>query len=193
MRYIPTLLSQYELETKEMYIKKSILMTLFIVLPLLSGCVSKYRVDAIEVPPASIPSGSHFYVMLSGDGKYGDEVYTGSGLKVSASLQRALRAHGAEVTLATQIEDLEQAVRTAQLGNIAYVVWPIILHWEDRATEWSGRSDRITMYYEIYNTIVGERLASTTVSASSKWATFGGDHPEDLVPKTFRDFLAQVF
>ena len=183
---------QYELEMKGTYMK-SILMTLFIVLPLLSGCVSKYRVDAIEVPSASIPSGSHFYVMLSDDGKYGDKVYTGSGQKVSASLQRVFRAYGAEVSLATQIEDLEQALETAQLGNMAYVVWPIILHWEDRATEWSGRPDRITMRYAIYNTIVGERLASTTVSASSKWATFGGDHPEDLVPETFQNFLAQVF
>jgi len=177
---------------KETYMK-IILMTFFIVLPVLSGCVSKYRVDAIEVPTASIPSGSHFYVMLPDDGKYGDKVYSGSGQKVSISLQTALRAHGAEVTLATQIEDLEQAMETAKSGNMAYVVWPIILHWEDRATEWSGRSDRITMRYAIYDTVMGERLAFTNVSASSKWATLGGDHPQDLVPRTFQDFLAQVF
>jgi hypothetical protein len=49
------------------------------------------------------------------------------------------------------------------------------------------------MKYVIYNTTEGERLASTMVSASSKWATLGGDHPQDLVPQTFQDFLAQVF
>ena len=172
---------------------KRIYLTLCIVFLVLSGCVSKYRVDAIEIPTASIPIGSHFYVMLSDDGQFGEKVYTGSGRMVSASVQRILRAHGAEVTLATQTEGLEQAVETARSGNIAYVVLPTIIHWEDRATEWSGRPDRITMKYVIYNTTGGERLASTTVSASSKWATLGGDHPQDLVPQTFQDFLAQVF
>ena len=102
------------MEAKEYHLKR-IYLTLCIVLLLLPGCASKYRVDAIEVPTASIPSGSHFYVMLSDDGHYGAKVYTGSGQMVTASVQRILRAHGAEVTLATQIEDLDQALENGSI------------------------------------------------------------------------------
>ena len=67
-----------------------------------------------------------------------------------------------------------------------------ILHWEDRATEWSLLSDKITVNYVIYDTHSGEKIASTTASATSGLATFGGDHPQDFVPKTVEDFLNEL-
>ena len=73
-----------------------------------------------------------------------------------------------------------------------YLFVPKILHREDRATELSLLPDKITISYVIYDAHSGEKIASTMASATSGLATFGGDHPRDLVPKTVEDFLNEV-
>ena len=54
-----------------------------------------------------------------------------------------------------------------------------ILHWEDRATEWSGKADRVKVSLPLYRS--GSLVGSALVTANSSWWTFGGDHPEDLL------------
>jgi hypothetical protein len=48
------------------------------------------------------------------------------------------------------------------------------------------------MRYIIFDAKTGNEIASTLARASSKWGTFGGDHPQDLVPKTVEDFINSV-
>lgn len=64
---------------------------------------------------------------------------------------------------------------------------------EDRATERNGKSDKISMKYIIIDVGSGEEIASTGVSVSRKWATLGGDHPEDFVPQTVQDLIDSLF
>jgi hypothetical protein len=58
--------------------------------------------------------------------------------------------------------------------KFAYYVDPEILHWEDRATEWSGRPDTIEIRISIYDSTSEDELASAVLKGKSKWATFGG-------------------
>ena len=67
--------------------------------------------------------------------------------------------------------------------RLEYYVELDILHWDDRATEWSGKPDKIEIKISVYNARLGTELASSVQSASRKWATFGGDHPQDLLPE----------
>lgn len=76
--------------------------------------------------------------------------------------------------------------------NYTYYVVPEILHWEDRNTEWSGIPDRVEIKLVVYDTLRSE-LASVVVSGKSKWATFGGDHPEDLLPEPLRQYVESLY
>lgn len=58
---------------------------------------------------------------------------------------------------------------------------PTVVHWEDRATEWSGRPDRIEIEVRTLEVQSGEMLALGSVKGKSKWAALGGDAPEDLL------------
>lgn len=69
-----------------------------------------------------------------------------------------------------------------QAQPYGYYVIPEILHWEDRATEWSGIPDRLEVKLSIFDGNKKE-LASTIITGKSKWATLGGDHPQDLLPE----------
>jgi hypothetical protein len=157
-----------------------------------AGCSDKYKVDKIASPENLIPLNSHFYVMVPEDGRYGETHYVGSSKMVVDAIDSVLARHSDKVTRAATGENLKQALMSAKSMNIDYVFQPVIMHWEDRATEWSGRPDRITMKYTIYETMTGRDIASTVTRASSKWGTFGGDHPQDLVPKTVENFINSV-
>ncbi len=68
-----------------------------------------------------------------------------------------------------------------------------ILHWEDRATEWSGRPDRVEVQISVYDTSTREEVASSSYSGKSKWATFGGDHPQDLLSEPTDNYVRSLY
>ena len=70
---------------------------------------------------------------------------------------------------------------------------PQILNWIDRATEWSGIPDRITIKLIVYEVESGKDVASVMSRASSKWGTLGGDHPQDLLPRVMAEFTKLLF
>ena len=74
-----------------------------------------------------------------------------------------------------------------------YYVAPEILHWEDRATEWSGRPDRIEVQISIYDVNMQTEIASSVITGKSAWATFGGDHPQDLLPEPTNAYVASLY
>ena len=163
------------------------------VLIFLVGCSSNYVVQPIETPNKSLGGTSEVYVMVPKDGQYGTTVYFGSGQMTAQAIHAALTSKVKKVYVANAVEDLEDALQNAKEMQFTYVFQPIILHWEDRATEWSGRPDQITLKYTVFDVATTEPVASTTISGTSKWATFGGDHPQDLVPVPTQTFVNQVF
>lgn len=169
------------------------LVLIFTVAVALAGCVSKYKPIATDAPVSVLSSSADFYVMQPEDGKYGNKPYPGSGEQTAIALQSALIPRAGRVFRASKPEDIETALSTAREKNLDYVLQTRILNWEDRATEWSGIPDKISLNFEIYDTSTGEKVASQTSKASSKWATFGGDHPQDLLPLPIGEFMKTVF
>ena len=155
----------------------------------LGACSSKYRTDSHQLIQTAAP-GSSFYIMEPQDGVFGHITYEGSGKMLSNEVQKQLAPYSQEIVKATEVENREQAFANAQSQNLDYLIDPQIMHWEDRATEWSGRPDRITIQYQAFDVNSKALLANTTLSASSKWATLGGDHPVDLLPQPTSNFIA---
>lgn len=159
---------------------------------ILSGCANSYQANSIKAPSTKISANSKFYVTKPKDGVYGNTNYAGSGQMTSAAIAAELGKKGGEVVVAETVETMETAKEKASSASADYLFVSKILHWEDRATEWSLLSDKITMNYVIFEVSTGEKVASTTASATSGLATFGGDHPQDLLPKTVQNFLSEV-
>jgi hypothetical protein len=68
-----------------------------------------------------------------------------------------------------------------------------ILHWEDRATEWSGIPDKVEIRIDVIESARGDTIDSAIVKRKSGLATFGGDHPQDLLPKPVEDYVASLY
>ena len=142
----------------------------------LSGCISSREISFSM--RTSIPTGSTISVTTPADGVYMEEEYPKSGTVVARKLVGALVPHFPKSSVVT----------TGTSGE--YLLKPQILHWEDRATEWSGKPDRVKVSLPLYKS---ERLiGSALVSAKSSYWTMGGDHPEDLLDLPFQVYAASL-
>jgi hypothetical protein len=159
----------------------------------LAGCSSKYRTDSVQRPPERLDTKGSVYVMESNDGAYAGKTYAGSGKALSSATVAELSKFVNRVDTAAGPEKIDDALAKAMAAGHKYVVQPTILHWEDRNTEWSGRPDRITIKLTVWDASSGKDLASNVSSASSKWGTFGGDHPQDLLPGALSTMVGGMF
>lgn len=133
------------------------------------------------------------YIAVSRNGSYGKEQYESSGLNTSQIIYAAFekRLHGVEV--AHDYQSFDDALKYAQSNNFTILVYPTVLHWEDRATEWSGLPDRVEVKLEVVEAKDGKAIDSVVIVGKSGVATFGGDHPQDLLPKPVEEYVAGLF
>jgi hypothetical protein len=154
---------------------------------LLTSCVHKYAVPAPIDSQIRLSVAAAIYVVTPQDGSdHRPRTYEGSGGWTSDAVARALRARGMTVIPGGTEAELSKVVASAGAAGADFIVIPQIEHWSDRATEWSGIPDRITLLVTVYDVATGAVLNRQEIKASSRWATFGGDHPQELLPELTR-------
>ena len=160
----------------------------------LAGCADTHELIRSSQTPGPVmrPTDS-VYVAVPKDGAYGSATYRGSGATTAGEFVSAFGKRLRRVEGAHEYQSFEDALKTARSGGFTYLVFPTILHWEDRATEWSGKSDRVEVKVELVEVGSGRTVDSTLIKGKSKWATLGGDHPQDLLPKPIDEFVAALF
>ena len=164
-----------------------------VILVLVAGCTHKYKSDSFHPPTKQISTEGSAFILTAKDGSYGSKIYPGSGRMLTHATQVAVSRFLNHVEIAQGFNSREEAFVQARSKNISYVFEPTILNWEDRSTEWSGRPDRIAIKIVVWDPVSGKTLASGTERASSKWGTFGGDHPPDLLPRALENFTTRLF
>jgi hypothetical protein len=161
---------------------------------LLAGCVHTYEIEPVghsggnlNLPPA--PS---FFVAIPSDGQYGARTYAGSGRTVTQAIVLAISPHTREVGTAAEFASLAENLAAARSSGRDFLVQPTIVNWEDRATEWSGKPDRVSIRLELYDVSSGKNIDTVMISGKSKWATFGGDHPEELLQEPLESYAKRI-
>ncbi len=160
----------------------------------LSACVSKHK--QIELGAGSRPSLSKsgsVYITTPENGWYGSNVYPNSAVHTVSAFRTAFIRHTDTVYIESDVRGFEENLQRAKEKGFDYLVQPLILHWEERATEWSGKPDRIEVQVRIADVATGKELDKILLMASSKWATMGGDHPEDLLPEPINEYVDSLY
>lgn len=170
-------------------IKKILIFTaIFIV----TGCTSTYRYSDLQEPTAKLDSNLGVLISIPEDGWYGSQQYRNSGQMTANAVRAAFSKNAIKVDLAKNCQN-EKCLENIDIEKYGYLVKPIILHWEDRATEWSGKPDRIEIQLVVYDAVTREELANSSYTGKSKWATFGGDHPQDLLPEPTNAYVSSLY
>ncbi len=157
----------------------------------LCGCVSTYTKTPVTVAQVKLKLGQTIAIATPINGFYGDETYTESGSETAMAVRAAFAPHSGEITVVKECQVI--ACLREKVPSAVYFAVPEILHWEDRATEWSGKKDKIEIKLSIYVADNDSVLASTVLSGKSKWATFGGDHPQDLLPEPLAEYVGSLY
>ena len=159
---------------------------------LLTGCASTYKQEVVSAPSAKLERGKAILIATPKNGFYETKEYPASGRQTAAVTQAAFARYSSQVTVSSSCSDLP-CLQAEGKPNYSYFVVPQILQWEDRNTEWSGLPDRIEIKFVVIGAQGSGEIASTIISGKSKWATFGGDHPQDLLPEPIKQFVDGLY
>jgi hypothetical protein len=168
------------------------IVSLIILAGMISGCAATYKQDTLAIPNAKLVKGKSVAIATPANGSYGNIQYPSSGRMTALSIRAAFARFTNSTTIVPDCRELICLQKTRSETYDYYAV-PEILHWEDRATEWSGIPDKIAVKLSIYDGQSSKELASTIVSGKSKWATFGGDHPEDLLAEPLNKYIESLY
>jgi len=159
----------------------------------LAGCADTHVVHRVVETQQKLSAAASAYVSVPADGRYGKTIYEGSGRMTSTIVAGAFMRHLARVESADRLQSPEEAIAAARRAGATYLVTPDIVHWEDRATEWSAKPDRAEVRIRVVDTASERVIASGIVSGRSGLATLGGDHPQDLLPQPTAEYVASLF
>ncbi|WP_417667543.1 DUF4823 domain-containing protein [Pseudidiomarina sp.] len=162
------------------------------VMMLFSGCASTYNYSEFQAPVDKLDPSLGVLISVPEDGWYENTQYRNSGRMTVNAVRAAFSKNASKVDIAQDCHD-EECLDKIDVERYGYFVKPVILHWEDRATEWSGKPDRIEIQIVIYDAITKSELANSSYTGKSKWATFGGDHPQDLLPEPTNEYVSNLY
>lgn len=158
------------------------------------SCTASFQVTHCVSPESrrSLPPGTSILVGMAADGSFKEKQYAGSGKTVTTEIVRALSRCIPKVEALQEPATIEEGMAQARVRGFTHFLQPTVLHWEDRATEWSGKRDKISIRLQVIELETGKELNSLVIDGKSKWATFGGDHPEDLLDVPLKRFAEQI-
>ncbi len=166
---------------------------------MLGGCSTKYKNLASEEVPALSNTDLQNARILVNHAKPGmavslGKLYDQSGVYFSNCMKDIAQNFNSKVKLSNTVlseNDLLKSVRNN--NNMDYLIFGTIVNWEDHATEWTGEPDRINIDIKLIEVKSGAVMAHENFISSSKWLTFGGDHPQDLLAGPLIDIFRKWF
>ena len=170
--------------------------TLFIIFStiLLWSCTAVYhQVDLLDKPQFKLDPQSHVLIATTKDGQYGTIDYDGSGQMTSQEVMNTFLKHTKNVSISAICSSLGSCLVEARDAGYDYLVYPEILCWEDRATEWSGIPDRVEVKITLLTVDNGEIIHSAIISGRGKWASLKWDHPQDLLSRPINTYVSSLY
>ena len=164
---------------------------LFVVI-LLSGCAAKYNQVNLSQPRTKLTAGNSVLIATPENGSYGNREYSSSGRMTALAVNAAFAKFSNDIKVSNKCKDFN-CLKEKATKSFDYYVIPEILQWEDRATEWSAKPDRIEIKLSVYESETENELASTILSGKSKLLTLGGDHPQDLLAEPLNKYIGTLY
>ena len=160
---------------------------------LLFGCADSHEIAPVTSAPQKLSAAGIAYIARPEDGRYAHRHYSESGRMTAQIVASAFAKHIERTATASRVETREEALASAKKLGATYLVLPQILHWEDRATEWSAIPDKVEVKLTVISAAANQSLASAVISGKSGLWTLGGDHPQDLLPLPIEEFVKTLF
>lgn len=166
---------------------------LLLIAAFLMSCADSHQILRTSQNAIKLDNKASAYISIPRDGQYGNINYAGSGTTVSQIILLSFSKYLTQVETGYEHQSFKDALAYAKKNEIDYLIFPSILSWEDRATEWSGIPDKASIKIAIIKVSNSKTMDSAIIKGKSGVATFGGDHPQDLLVKPINDYVKTLF
>jgi hypothetical protein len=168
--------------------------TLILIIALLGlAACETYAVDRPNQISQRLAPAATAYVSVPPDGKYGKTVYAGSGAMAAQIVAAAFSRHFDHIEQASEPQTFDLALERAKEMRVAYLIAPAILHWEDRASFWSGRTDIAKLQILVIDVTTGQTIEQAVVSGTKGWPVFRNIHPQHVLPRPVGQYVDSLF
>lgn len=157
-------------------------------------CCGPSSVYEWTIKPEALPRvpAEGVYVCTPADRTFEKQANAGSGDLTAQALVTALRTRVSRVDRSVAPVTSDQGLLEARAGGYEVMLFPTILHWEERASNWSGKLDKLRLRIDLVDVESGDVTLSTTLAGEGADGE-GGSHVENLLPAPLRVFSAAVF
>lgn len=161
---------------------------------LLAACVSTQDVDRPAQVSQRLDTAAVAYVSVPPDGHFGKTVYANSGMMAANAVAKAFQAHLQNVYVASAPATIDDALQAARGAGARYLISPVILHWEEHATQWSWRSDRVRIKLTVIDTMSGNIVETAVLKGTSGAAAFFvRREPQQLLAPPLDQYVESLF
>lgn len=159
---------------------------------LLSACATNKL--TFNVDDAAITKSQSVYIMLPENGHYGSIEYDFSGDDVQQKLAREFQTTSiAQVLFPREIKSVQESLKEAEQQNTDLLICPIITHWEDRNTPWSGRRDKVGLNIRIIDVKSKKVVSDADLYGTNNSITFIANQPNTLLPKMVKKYVSHLY
>lgn len=178
---------------KTTLVKISAVLSLAAVLTL-AGCGSEYQIRPLSGTQNTVTLSKQggVYITVPKDGRYQAINYPGSGQLVAQFLATAFSKYAQRVQTAPA-QSQDDGLSEARQAGSQYLVVPIITHWEQRATEWSGIPSRVALRVTIFDVHSGKQLLSEGILGRSSKITLTSTTPEVLLHEPIKALVRRLY
>lgn len=161
----------------------------------LSGCQNTYQQISLgqNAKPPRLKGDATAYVAIPPDVWFKKAVAFDSGKLTALAVRDAFARYVKRAYLARRVESFDESLKTARDNKCTYLIYPSVLRWEDRATEFTGQRDKIEIKIQVVEAASGESLDTSVLRGASRWMTDGGDVPQDLLAEPVNEYVATLF
>ncbi len=164
---------------------------------LLSACSSipnESNFESIHLRKLNDPLsvGAQVSVQIPENGRFEDTVYSQSGQDTASAFKSAFEVHTESVTLLSACQEEACLAGATQAGSKYFAALKLV-YWEDRATNWSNKADRLTIKVSIYDVSSSSLLTSSYLHTNTSMGAPSGGHVEDFLPSLANQYVSSLY
>lgn len=175
-------------------LKSLMLLRLLIATLILSSCYPARRyVEPVPVQSdkLAVSRDDTVAIITPKDGGFSGHIYAGSGNVVAQKTLEYLRRSIDESNIRLYRSE-DEYTRSKENFLVKYVIKPEILHWEDRATNWSGLPDVVKIDLYLVDAASSKNVNIIKFVATSSWWTFVNRAPDLMLDTSYEKSILKL-
>ncbi len=136
--------------------------------------------------------GANVYVAQPADRVTAKSTNPNSGRATAAAIANELKPFAGRVMRGTSVQMLDVALHDAQQNGAEYLIYPSIIRWDDKRTDWGANRSAVQVQLSVYESVSGKQVDAMLLQGTGK--VFGDEvSPESLLKDPLQRYYKSVY